>query len=101
MAIGVGIGGAAAVRHWPSHALPFQMTVFSVMSVCPLIFGLWPERNQRRFKIGLLIILFVHALFLLEIKSFFPFKTILVVIPIALVESVLLFIIMLKALRKF
>jgi len=74
------------------------MGLYSAMVLLPLLFGLWADRHRRGYKLGGGLVLFSHACLLYGIRSVFPFKTVLTIIPIALIESVILAALMLKLL---
>jgi hypothetical protein len=94
----IGVIGAASVGHWPDHAVPLQMTLYSAMVLIPFFFGFWKDRHRTNFwtTVGLLILL--HCVILILIHSYFPFRTILFIIPIVLIEGTILAIGMLKSL---
>jgi hypothetical protein len=89
----VGASSALAVGYWPRYAAGIQMMLYTIMVFGPLFLGLWSERNRRTFWIGMSSAVVVHGLFLYAIRSTFPFSTVLVVIPVALVEAALIFVI--------
>lgn len=97
-AIVVGLSCAAAVDHWPQFAVPIQMLLFSSFVFVPLFLGLWSERHRRIFWMCISLAVVVHGLLLYFIRSTFPFSTVLIVIPIALVEAVVIFAVMDKVL---
>jgi len=94
----LGVAGAAAVSRWPNHAVLLQMSLYSAMILLPLSFFFWTDRHRPRFWMGTALILLLHAMLLLGIHSMFPFRTILVVLPILLIEGILLAILMIKLL---
>ena len=96
--IAVGVVGAAAATHWSRFAGPIQMTMYSVMIVGLLLVGIWSDRQRRRFGIAISSMLAIHALVLFAMRGFFPFHTVLVVLPLAFIEGTMLFILMLKVL---
>lgn len=98
--ITVGICGAAAADVWPSHAAAAQMTFFSLLSLGAVVIGLWSDRNRPRYLLGMCTALLFHGAFLYLARSIFPFKTVLMVVPVAIIEAAVLFAIMLKILGK-
>jgi hypothetical protein len=102
MIIGLAMGGfcAFAVDHWPMQAVPIQMALYSGFVFAPLIFGFWSNISRSRFWICILLTPALHAMALLLIRPLFPFRTVLVLIPIALIEFVVLAVVMLKILGE-
>jgi hypothetical protein len=101
MIVGCTIGafGAFAVGHWPQQAVPLQMMIYTSMVVLPLIFLAFGRIEPHgRFLLGVLSILVLHSVVLLLIRTVFPFKSILTIIPIALGECTVLAALMLKIL---
>jgi hypothetical protein len=98
VSIAVGVVGAAAANHWSNFAGPIQMTMYSVMIVSLLLVGIWSDKQRPRFGIAICSMLAVHALVLFAMRGFFPFRTVLVVLPFAFIEGTLLFILVLKVL---
>jgi hypothetical protein len=96
--IAVGLLGAAAASHWSNFAAPIQMAMYSVMIVGLLLVGVWSDRRRPRFAIAICSMLAVHGIVLFTMRGLFPFRTILVVLPLALIEGTILFILLLKVL---
>lgn len=94
----IGLAAFLSVSLWPQYMTPIQMALYTTFVFGPLFLGLWAERHRLVFWIGILLTLALHGMLLYSIRSMFPFRTVLVVIPIALVESSVMFILMLKAL---
>ena len=94
----VGLCAAAAEDIWPGHVALTQMAFFSMMSLGVVILGLWSDLGRPKYSVALGTVVAIHALFLFAIRSVFPFSTVLIVIPIALLEAVILYTIMLKIL---
>ena len=84
----VGGSGATAVGLWPQYAAAIQMTIYTSMVFGSLFLGLWSERHRPAFWVGILLALPTHGLILYAIRSTFPFRSILIVVPIALTEAV-------------
>ena len=99
LGLAVGLAGAAAVDQWPMYAIPLQMTLYSVMTVGLVLMGLWSDRDRPGFLTGTIFVLAVHSVFLVSVRSYFPFRTIILVLPMALAEGTVLSILMLKMLR--
>jgi hypothetical protein len=83
---------------WPQYAAVIQMTLYTIMVFGPLFLSLWSERNRRAFWVGMSSAIVAHGLFLYMIRLTFPFRTILIVIPIVLVEASVMFVAMDKIL---
>jgi hypothetical protein len=96
--VAVGLAGAASVGQWPSHAVPLQMMLYSAMVLIPFPFGFWKDRYRANFWTGVSLLILLHCASLLLIHSYFPFRTILLILPIVLIEGVILAIVMLKSL---
>ena len=62
------------------------------------IFGFRSDRSRGRFFLSVLSILVLHCVALLLIRTVFPFRSILTIIPIALGECIVLAALMLKIL---
>ncbi|MGA2675126.1 MAG: hypothetical protein ABSE99_18065 [Terracidiphilus sp.] len=94
------VGGSSvlAVGVWPQYAAVIQMTLYTIMVFVPVFLGLWPERNRRVFWGSMSSAIIMHGLFLYMIRSTFPFRTILVVIPIVLIEASVIYVAMDKVL---
>jgi threonine/homoserine efflux transporter RhtA len=72
------------------------MALYTFFVFGPLALALWSSRRQRNFWIGASLLIATHAVVLYIIRSIFPFRSVLIVIPIALVEACALYLIMLK-----
>jgi hypothetical protein len=94
----VGIGCVAAISLWPEYKASIQMVLYTLFVFGPLALGLWPSTNRRVFWIGAFIMFAAHGVVLYVIRSTFPFRSVLVVIPIALVEACAMYMLMLKML---
>lgn len=90
------VGGASvlAVSFWPQYAVAIQMAVYTIMALGAPLLHFWSERNRRVFWIVISSAMIVHGLFLYIIRSTFPFRSVLVVVPIALIEASVLFVAM-------
>ena len=93
-------GGSSvlAVRRWPQYAVAIQMTLYTIMVVGAPFLHFWSERNRRAFWVNMSWAMIVHCLFLYIIRSAFPFRSVLVVVPIALIEASVMFVAMDKIL---
>ena len=87
--IGTGLIGAVSVGQWPEYARQIQMALYSIIVLGLLLIGFWSDRSRQRFWMGIGLVVLLHSATLISIRSLFPFKTILVVIPIALTEGVI------------
>jgi sugar phosphate permease len=94
----IGLIDAAAVGHWKNLAGPIQMAMYSALTVGILLIGVWSDRQRPRFPIAICAMLAAHCLILFAIRSLFPFRTFLVIVPYIFIfmEGILLFILMLK-----
>jgi hypothetical protein len=97
--ITIGLCGAAATEVWPNHAAAAEMAVYSAVTLGTVFFGLWSDHHRSRFLPGILAVFLFHGVFLYLIRSLFPFSAILVVIPIAFFEVIILLAIILKILE--
>jgi hypothetical protein len=98
VAISLGFFGAIAVRQWSPEAARIQMALYTACVVLPLFFGLWANVTRGRFWAGMAAVLGIHILVLYAIRSTFPFRTILQIIPLILIEAFAMFFFMAKLL---
>lgn len=98
--IAVGLCCAFAVGLWPKHAVPIQMALYTYFVIVPLFLGFWSERRRGIFWVSMSSAILAHGLFLYGFRSVFPFKTVLVVIPTALIEALALIVAMDKILGE-
>jgi predicted MFS family arabinose efflux permease len=73
--------------------------MYSVMTVGLLLVGFWSDRQRSGFAIAICSMLAAHCAFLFAIRGLFPFRTILTIVPVALMEGAILAILMLKILE--
>jgi hypothetical protein len=94
------VGGSSvfAVSHWPQYTVAIQMTLYTIMALGAPFLHFWSERNRRAFWGVTSLAMIAHGLFLSMIRSSFPFHSVLVVVPIALIEAVGIFVAMDKTL---
>jgi hypothetical protein len=94
------IGGscAEAIHLWPEYKIPLQMTLYSCFIFGPLALALWSSRNLLGFWMVTMLTLAAHALVLYMLRFTFPFSSVLIVIPIALVEVCAIYMVALKLL---
>ena len=97
-AAAVGLIGAAAAGYWKNSTGPIQMAVYTAMTVGLVLVGFWSDRRRPRFPIAICSILVAHCVALFAIRGIFPFRTILTIVPLALIEGVLLAGLLLKIL---
>jgi hypothetical protein len=83
-----GLLGAASVGRWPGYTTLIQMALYSVIVLGMLLLSFWTDRRQREFWKGIGLVVLLHAGFLILIRSLFPFRTILIVLPMAITEGV-------------
>jgi hypothetical protein len=81
---------------WPQYKTTLQMLLYSLFVFGSLTLGLWSMRGRTSFWIGALLTFVLHGLVLYAIRSTFPFGSVFVVIPIALVEACAMYLLMLK-----
>ena len=93
-----GLAGAMSVGHWPRYAVPLEMTFYSAMVLAPLLLGVWKHRQSAGFWVGIGFAVLLHCAALYAIRPYFPFRTVLLIVPIALTEGTILAIVMLKSL---
>lgn len=84
-----GLMGAVFVGQWPEYAVQIQMALYSVLVLGLLVIGFWSDRSRQQFWRGIGLVVLLHLALLISIRSLFPFKTILAVIPIAIAEGVI------------
>jgi hypothetical protein len=96
--VSVGAAGALLVKHLPQYASAIQIALFTFMVFGCLFLGLWPDRHRRLWGTAILFALALHGIVLYLIRSMFPFRSILIIIPIALAEAVAMFTLILKIL---
>jgi hypothetical protein len=88
--ITAGIGVAAA------HAVPLQMVFFSVGIFGILVLAFWGDRNSSGFWIRAAMACALHLIFLYACRGFFPIKSVLVFVFMALIECIVLMVIMIR-----
>jgi hypothetical protein len=76
------------------------MFLYTVMVLAPLSLGTWLERNRDRFWRAAMIAIILHGTVLYSIRNLFPFRSILTIVPIALLEASGLFMLMLWVVGK-
>jgi hypothetical protein len=96
LGIVVGLACAAAVGAWPSHAVPIQMGLYTMLVFVPLTLGTWRDRHHTRFWTWVSSTIILHCAVLYLIRPIFPVGTIFAIIPLALIEIVAVFMLMLK-----
>lgn len=94
----LGLAGAVSVDHWTDHAAALQMILYSAMILFPILFFFWSDRHRRNYWLGMSLIALVHCGILFAIRSYFPFRTILVILPILLLEGLGLAVLIIKLL---
>lgn len=86
----LGVSGAAAVHRWPEHSIPIQMTLYSLTLLLILLPAFWADRHHPKYVAAMSSAFFAHLVILLFIRSLFPFKTILEIVPVLIVEAMIL-----------
>lgn len=92
----VGAAGAAAVDRWPACIVLSQMTLYSVTIPGLLMSGVWSDRRRDRYWVAVSLAFVLHAALLFFIRSYFPFQSILTLVPMAIAEGSTLFVLMFK-----
>jgi hypothetical protein len=87
--IATGLIGAASVSQWPDYASQIQIVLYTVIVLGLLLIGFWSERSRQKFWKGICLVVLLHLALLVSIRSLFPFKTILLVIPMAIMEGII------------
>ena len=98
-AITVGAIASAAVHYWPEHAAASQMVFYTVMVIGLVLSGVWAYNESPRFWQGTAVVFLLHGIVLVSMRSLFPFRTILIIIPFVLIECIVAFILMLNVLE--
>jgi hypothetical protein len=98
LACSLGLAGAMSVDRWPNHAAALQMILYSAIALLPLLFFFWPDKHRKHYWLGMGLIALLHSIILFLIHPYFPFRTILLVLPILLMEGIGLAIMMIKIL---
>jgi hypothetical protein len=98
--IAVGLSCAAAADYWRQFAAPIEMVLYSFFVFGPLFLGLWSERHRQVFWTSMSSAIILHGFLLYMVRSVFPFSTVLVVVPMALIEALALFVVMDKILGE-
>lgn len=96
----VGLCAAASEGIWPNHVTALQMAFYSIMSLGVAVMGVWSDRRRPRYLTAICTAILIHTVILFLLRTVFPFKTVLTVVPIALLEAVILYAIMLKILGE-
>jgi cellulose synthase/poly-beta-1,6-N-acetylglucosamine synthase-like glycosyltransferase len=87
-----GGSSAWASYSWPQYAAVIQVALFTSFVFVPLFMFFWSEINRGAFWFSISAAIVVHGLLLYVIRSVFPFSSVLVVVPIALVEASAIFV---------
>jgi uncharacterized membrane protein SpoIIM required for sporulation len=100
--VSISIGGIAflAIVHWPAQKVPIQMALYSAMVILPLISAFWSDWSRKRFWICALLVPALHIGALFLIRPIFPFRSVLTIVPFALIESTMLAALVFKILGK-
>jgi uncharacterized membrane protein YhhN len=92
----LGLGAAFAVQHWPSQTRTLQMSFYSLLVLGIVLVFLWTQRKEHKVWPVICLALVIHAIALLVLQQYFPFRTVLVIVPFAFIEVVILFAIAIK-----
>jgi hypothetical protein len=87
-----------AVQEWPAEATQVQMALYTSFAFGPLFFGLSSSLKRPRFWYWMFAMLGLHIVILYMIRQEFPFRSVLAIIPIAVVECCGIFVLMSKLL---
>jgi hypothetical protein len=82
-----GLVGEESVYHWPNYAAQIQMLLYTVIVLGSLLIGFWADRGREKVWKGICVVVLLHVALLVSIRSLFPFKTILAIIPMAIMEG--------------
>jgi len=97
--VAVGLTWAALSGKGKDHSASLDMIFLSIMVFAPCVLYFWAEIRQRFVLVGFGLGLVAHLLTLYVFKGLFPISTILIVIPLALGECVMIALIILKAIE--
>jgi hypothetical protein len=92
----LGVSGAAATRQWPERATAIHMALYSLILIIALLSAFWPDRHHPKYIVAMSLALIIHVVILYAIRSLFPFRTILMILPIVLVEFIVLAAVIIK-----
>jgi hypothetical protein len=103
-ALRLGAAAAAVIaviaeKRWTSLASSVQMELYTEMTVVPVLVGFWSNRRRPRFAVAVCSVVGAHCLMLCLIREIFPFRTILTVYPLAIIEAAALAALLLKILE--
>jgi hypothetical protein len=96
--LALGLGAAFAVHQWPSQTRIFQMSFYSLLVLGIILTFLWTQRDEHKVWPIMCLALLIHAIALLGLQQYFPFQSVLVIIPFAFIEVVILLALAIKAL---
>lgn len=91
-----GLSGAAAVDSWPERAATIQMLLYSAIVAGVLFSSFWSDRRHPKYLTGMLVIFLLHCVCFFSIRSYFPFTTIISIVPVVFLEVVVLMAVMIK-----
>jgi len=94
----VGVAAGIALIAWPNQTFPIEIIVYTAMIAVPIFRMLLPRIRRRRFWLTVGLLFVAHGLFLWLVRSLFPFKTVLALVPYALLEVGILALITIKSL---
>ena len=94
----LGLTGAAAVHHWPKNAQVLQMLFYSFLVIGALLWAAWSRRSSPKFTMAIATMALLHCIVLVAARDVFPFRTVFLMVPVALSELVIIFTLMLKIL---
>jgi hypothetical protein len=92
----IGIAGATAVDLWPEHAAPIQMALYSAIVLGVIFSSFWEDRHHPKYLAGMSVLFLLHCICIFFSRSYFPFKTILAIIPMVVMEFIVLMMVMIK-----
>ena len=95
--IGVIAGvGIAAAQSFGKYGVVVQMAFYSVIILAILALGFWEDRQSKGFWIRATLAFLFHLILLYFGRGLFPFKSVLIWVPIAFIEIILLAAIMIR-----
>lgn len=90
--------GCWADYQWPIHRAVFEMAVYSLLVLGLPMIGLRSDRRRPKFTLAVCSMIVAHLFALILFRSIFPFRTVLEIAPLILIEGALLFALALKIL---
>jgi hypothetical protein len=96
----LGLSAAFAVEQWPYQTKAIQMSFYSLLVLGVVSVFLWTQRKEHKVWPLMCLAVLIHAIALLTLRQYFPFQTVLVIVPFAFIEVVILFAIAIKCFER-